>query len=122
MTRQIWFLLFAFLFVPAPSRARPQLKPSLVLASQAGAATADAATADAVKYVGGPATMRSGEDIGAQINAAYASLPANGGTIVVISPAGGQCYSFSTPIVAAVPGKYLLLAGGSLGASQVKRA
>jgi hypothetical protein len=38
-------------------------------------------------------------DIGAQINAAVAALPANGGKIVIETPASGQCYSFSVPIV-----------------------
>jgi hypothetical protein len=50
-------------------------------------------------------------DIGAQINAAYASLPANGGVIVVVPKADNSCYSFTTPIVATVLGKYLLLVG-----------
>ena len=71
-------------------------------------------------YAGAGITTWGNGDIGAQINAAYAALPARGGTIVVIAPANGACYSFMTPIVAAVPGKYLLLQGGAL-ASQVTR-
>jgi hypothetical protein len=63
-------------------------------------------------YVGAGVTTWGNGDIGAQINVAYAALPPRGGTIVVIAPANGACYSFSTPIVAAVPGKYLLLQGG----------
>ena len=38
-------------------------------------------------------------DIGAQINAAAAALPASGGKIVIETQANGQCYSFSVPIV-----------------------
>lgn len=41
----------------------------------------------------------NGSDIGAQINAAAAALPANGGKIIVQTAANGQCYSFSAPIV-----------------------
>jgi len=40
-----------------------------------------------------------GADIGAQINAAAAALPANGGEIIVKASANGQCYPFSVPIV-----------------------
>jgi hypothetical protein len=71
-------------------------------------------------YVGAGITTWGNGDIGAQINAAYAALPARGGTIVVIGPGNGACYNFITPIVAAVPGKYLLLQGGAL-ASHVAR-
>src|SRR5215472_10851357 len=38
-------------------------------------------------------------DLGAQINAAAASLPANGGKILLQSQPSGQCYVFSVPIV-----------------------
>lgn len=48
----------------------------------------------------------SGSDIGAQINAAYASLPSTGGIVVVAK--GG---SFSTPIVFNTVGKTVLLIG-----------
>src|SRR5579859_798541 len=41
----------------------------------------------------------SNGDIGAQINAAAAALPASGGKIVIETQANGQCYSFSIPIV-----------------------
>jgi len=41
----------------------------------------------------------NGSDIGAQINAAAASLSPNGGKIIVQTAASGQCYSFSAPIV-----------------------
>jgi hypothetical protein len=42
-------------------------------------------------------------DLGTQINAAAASLPANGGKILLESQANGQCYSFSVPIVITTP-------------------
>jgi len=48
----------------------------------------------------------AGADIGAQINAAYADLPATGGAIILIE--GG---SFSTPISFATPNKPVLLEG-----------
>lgn len=48
----------------------------------------------------------SGADTGAQVNAAYASLPAPGGTIYVTASA-----SFSTPIVFGTAGKYVKLIG-----------
>jgi hypothetical protein len=54
-------------------------------------------------------------DIGAQINAAYASLPSNGGIIIVIPKSDNSCFNFTTPIVANVSGKYLLLEGQLAG-------
>jgi hypothetical protein len=48
-----------------------------------------------------------GSDIGAQINSAYAALPANGGIIIV--PPSNSCYSYSTPIVMTTSAKYVLL-------------
>ena len=71
-----------------------------------------------MRYVGGVAAS-SEEDIGAQINAAYASLPAQGGTIIVVGSA--RCYDFVTPIAAAVPGKYLLLAGSAFPSGSAAR-
>lgn len=53
-----------------------------------------------------------GSDIGAQINAAYAALPATGGTIMV---SVGN-YDFSIPIVFGVFGKPVLLVGSPGGA------
>ncbi|MGC2162490.1 MAG: hypothetical protein WA634_11305 [Silvibacterium sp.] len=41
----------------------------------------------------------SGPDMGAAINSAVTSFPANGGSIKIEPQANGQCYSFSTPIV-----------------------
>ncbi|GAC1417969.1 MAG: hypothetical protein NVSMB62_09260 [Acidobacteriaceae bacterium] len=38
-------------------------------------------------------------DLGAQINAAVAALPASGGKITVRTPVDGGCYSFATPVV-----------------------
>jgi len=68
---------------------------------------------NAVRYVGG-ISAHGGEDIGEEINEAYASLPPTGGTIVVVADRNDGCYRLVTPIVAAIPGKYLLLEGGSL--------
>jgi len=42
-------------------------------------------------------------DLGAQINAAAAALPANGGKILLQSQPSGQCYTFSVPIVITTP-------------------
>ena len=50
-----------------------------------------------------PANSFPGSDIGAQINSAYADLPAAGGTIQVYIPAGGL--SFSTPVSISTPSK-----------------
>src|SRR5208282_399124 len=41
----------------------------------------------------------NGGDIGAQINAAQATFPQDGGKITVTNQANGQCYSFTVPIV-----------------------
>ncbi len=38
-------------------------------------------------------------DLGAQINAAAAAMPANGGKILLQSQSSGQCYVFSVPIM-----------------------
>ena len=56
----------------------------------------------AVRY----ASEFSGIDIGAQINAAYASLPATGGEIILT-----ESGSFSTPVVFDTPNKPALLVG-----------
>src|SRR3974390_1068286 len=53
-------------------------------------------------------------DIGAQINAAYQSLPAAGGVIYLGPRADGRCYTQTTPIVLAERangGKYVTLQG-----------
>ncbi len=55
------------------------------------------------------ASQFPGSDIGAQINNAYAALPATGGHIIIPAKADGSCYNFSTPIVFATAGKYVLL-------------
>jgi len=56
-------------------------------------------------------------DLGAQANAAYAALPTNGGHIVIIPKADGSSYNFSTPIIFATAGKYILFEyGGAAGA------
>jgi hypothetical protein len=64
-----------------------------------------------VLYVGGPVACWTGTDIGAQINTAYASLSAQGGTIFILPQPGGGCYSYTTPIVLNTSGKYATLAG-----------
>jgi hypothetical protein len=66
-----------------------------------------------VVYVGATVPQwGSNPDIGAQINAAYASCPSTGCTIVVIPQPNGACYDFSTPIAFTTVGKYALLQGG----------
>jgi hypothetical protein len=51
-------------------------------------------------------------DIGAQINAAYAALPANGGTILIAPKANGAAYTYSTPIVcSSAAGKCVRIVG-----------
>lgn len=53
-----------------------------------------------VAYVGGSLTpFWGGGDIGQQVNAAYAGLPASGGTIGILPQSAGSCYNYSTPIV-----------------------
>jgi hypothetical protein len=69
-----------------------------------------------VLYVGGNITRWGSSDIGAQINAAYAALPASGGTIIILPQADGKCYNFRTAIAANAPGRYLNLKGAAPGA------
>lgn len=64
------------------------------------------------------ATQFPGSDIGAQINNAYAALPANGGHIIVPATPDGSCRNITSATNAisfTTPGKYPLLecAGGS---------
>jgi len=75
-----------------------------------------APSSESVLYVGGATTRWGGSDIGAQINAAYAALPASGGTIIILPQADGKCYNFRTQIAANVPGRYLNLKGAVPGA------
>ncbi len=98
----LWLLAFSIVPTLTRSQAVPVVLPVL-----------NGADEGSVRYVGGLA-VRNGEDIGAQINQAYASLPPSGGTIVVIADSSRRCYDFKVPIVAAVPAKYLLLESGSL--------
>ncbi len=72
---------------------------------------------NSVEYVG-DGTNRPG-DIGAQINAAYASLPRGGGTLVINPPANGGCYNFSVPINFTTLGKYPVLVGNAPGGASV---
>ena len=62
----------------------------------------------------GDGTNHSG-DIGEQINAAYASLPKGGGTIVIDPPTNGGCYAFRVPIGFTTLGKYPVLVGNAPG-------
>ena len=64
---------------------------------------------DSIQYVG-DGSWRAG-DIGAQINAAYSALPASGGKIIINPKVGGGKYDYSTPIVLATSGKYVVLEG-----------
>ena len=68
-----------------------------------------------------PANSFPGSDIGAQINSAYADLPAAGGTIQVYIPAGGL--SFSTPVAintASKPAKIVCLSNSGLPYSETR--
>jgi hypothetical protein len=103
-----WILAFSLVSALTRSQTAPIILPAALRLS-----ASDGGGADAVRYVGGAAVARSGEDTGAQINSAYASLPPTG-TIVVVADPGRRCHRFSTPIVANVPEKYLFLQGGSL--------
>ncbi len=52
------------------------------------------------KLLFGQVTLPNGNaDLGLQINAAVASLPASGGKIIVQTAANGGCYVFTTPVV-----------------------
>ena len=106
--KNLWWLLAFFL---VPTLTRSQTVPIMLPMLGGGA------TEDAVRYVG--VRIHEGEDIGQEINEAYASLPPSGGTIVVVADPNGGCYKFLTPIVAAVPGKYLSLEGGNLNSQIV---
>lgn len=57
----------------------------------------------------------TGADMGAQINAAYAALPATGGIIIV----PGGSYSFSTPIVLNTAEKFVRLEGAPAGGTKL---
>jgi hypothetical protein len=74
------------------------------------------AGAESTLYVGGTNSRWQGDDVGAQINAAYAALPQGGGTVVILPQPSGECYNFKTQIVANAPGQYLTLRGASPGA------
>lgn len=74
-----------------------------------GVSQIKSANLDNIIFVNGPS------DVGAQINAAYAALPPNGGTIIIVPKSDNSCYNFTTPIVANSPGKYLLLQGWMAG-------
>jgi len=63
------------------------------------------------KYVGGGCTSWAGSDILAQINSAYAALPATGGEIVVLPQPTGACYSANTTVNFNTAGKYIRFGG-----------
>jgi hypothetical protein len=84
---------------------------TLTLQGTVLASSVNTSSLNNVVFVGGVNTT----DIGTQINAAYAALPANGGTIIIVPKADNSCYNFSTPIVANVSGKFLLLEGEMTG-------
>ena len=71
----------------------------------------DAYALNAVLYVGANIVQWSGSDIGAQINSAYAALPAAGGQIVVEPKTGGGCYAYTTPITFTTAGKFVIIQG-----------
>ena len=60
---------------------------------------------------GVPVTWFPGSDIGAQINAAYAALPSQGGKLIIPPSSNGSCYSFSTGILFTTANKYPILQG-----------
>jgi hypothetical protein len=67
----------------------------------------------ALVYVGGSVPQwGSNPDMGAQINAAYASCPGTGCTIVLVPQSSGACYDYHIPIAFTTDGKYALLQGG----------
>lgn len=73
---------------------------------------------NATLYVGGFCSKDwGGGDIGSQINAAYAALPASGGTIMVTPQSKGACYTFTSKINFGTPGKYVILEGTAPPAS-----
>lgn len=96
-----------YIALPSPTGGGPFSVSNLTVSG-----TGTFANINGVIYVGGSVPQVGGSaDMGAQINAAYALLPATGGTINVIAQASGACYNYSTPIVLATSGKYVLLEG-----------
>lgn len=55
----------------------------------------------------------SGADVGAKLNAAFAALPVDGGTIVLDPNQTPSCYNFSTPVIWTTKGKYVTLKAGT---------
>jgi hypothetical protein len=65
-------------------------------------------------YVGAScASAWGGDDIGSQINTAYAALPPTGGTIVILPQASGACYLYNTTINFTTVGKNAILQGAA---------
>lgn len=74
--------------------------------------------ANAEVFVGDDfATYWGSSEIGAQINAAYLALPSTGGTIRILPSTAGangsQPYTWTTPIIFGVAGKYVRLLGAA---------
>ena len=87
-----------------------------LLSGMAVAQINNGGTSGFATYVGGSLPqIGTSADMGAQINAAYAALPATGGEIILLPQTGGGCYNFSTPIAFVTSGKYIALAGGVPG-------
>lgn len=59
-------------------------------------------------------TKYPGSDIGQQVNAAYAALPATGGHLHIPAKQDGSCYQYATPIVLNIPDKSVVIEGDSL--------
>jgi hypothetical protein len=65
---------------------------------------------NSIVYVGEGGCV-AGSDIGAQINAAYASLPPEGGEIAVLPQSSGNCYVDTTQVYFGTPMKYVSVHG-----------
>jgi hypothetical protein len=76
---------------------------ALILLAAAAAAQSPVGALDATQF--------SGADICAKINAAYAALPASGGTIFVPPAVGALAYQCTTPVSISTPGKYAWIEG-----------
>jgi hypothetical protein len=91
----------------SPSFWSPILAPGNLLSAPSGSQSVSqpAGTTLGVNSLNGvlEATLFSGSDIGAKINAAYAALPAKGGLITVNVPVGG--FTYTTPIIFGTAGK-----------------
>src|SRR6266481_5300820 len=100
----------------AQSSALTDTSGEIRLLSAARNVSAESVTADAGQITGNTITCVfnsivyvgeggcvAGSDIGAQINAAYASLPPEGGEIAVLPQSSGNCYVDTTQIYFGTP-------------------